>query len=277
VNPRNPDEEIAELYTNKNVDRLIRLYEHIASPPLIAEYNNRLARLEKMLPARGRLLDLACAAGYFFEQAAKRGWEAHGIDVGEWTREAASRRGLTNLHVGRLIDLGFPDEHFDVVHAAQLFEHLTNPRDELAEIHRILRPGGVIYVDVPNYRTLPILLGKDDFVLNTPPQHINYFTSTTLRSLLQTAGFRDVQISTSGGLKWENLFGRGIHGELKAYDRDLAEGKPRQMPKVAPASNSFIARCKQAVTSMLVKPLLYDRCRFGILLVGTGRRPKRVS
>lgn len=183
MNPQYSKDSLAKLYTVRDSQVLIDLYAKIASPSVIEEYRQTLSLLESYVPGRGRLLDFACAAGYFFEQAAKKGWEAHGVDLGEWTKDAAKVRGLTNLHVGQLRELRFPDHYFDVVYAGQVLEHLWELREDCSEIFRILRPGGLFYADVPNYQTLSILLGKDDFRLNTPPQHINYFTPKTLHLL----------------------------------------------------------------------------------------------
>jgi SAM-dependent methyltransferase len=245
------------------------LYARIASPSQIKEYNRIIDYFEKLLPARGRLLDFACGAGYFFEQAQQRGWDAHGTDIGEWTKEAARARGLANLHVGRLADLSFPTHHFDLVYASQVLEHLPEPKADLAEIHRILRPGGLLYVDVPNFRTLPIMLRKDDFILNMPPQHINYFTPRTLRALLRTAGFSDVRLASCGGLKWENLLGRRIQTEITtAYGIDKSAGHCVQSANGKASQLSIARLAKKAIVTTLIKPVLYDRLKLGINLQG---------
>jgi 2-polyprenyl-3-methyl-5-hydroxy-6-metoxy-1,4-benzoquinol methylase len=275
MNPRYCNEALEGLYTQKkDVAALIEHYDKIASPATIAQYNLRLDFIERHMPGRGRLLDFACAAGHFFEQAAKRGWEAHGVDIGEWTQEAASVRGLANMHVGYLNDIAFSDEYFDVVHAAQVFEHLESPREALKEIRRILRPGGLLYVDVPNYRTLPIMLNKDDFMLNAPPQHINFFTPGTLSAMLSSADFKDIRIHTSGGLKWENLLGIKTQNalidphkkETPAITIDAPQGR------IPSRFSGLRGTMKKAVMAGFVKPVLYDWSKLGMLLIGVARR-----
>lgn len=274
VNPRYSEEDLGKCYTNKDSDNLISLYSRIASSSVIESYNRTLDWLEKLVPTRGRLLDFACAAGYFFEQALKRGWDAHGTDLGMWTKEAARARGVPNLHVGRLIDLHFPDHHFDVVYAAQVLEHLPAPNEDLAEIRRILRPGGLLYVDVPNYRTLPIILGRDDFLLNTPPQHINYFTSRSLRTLLQSAGFRDVRITSSDGLKWENLIGRSFESDIKtAYGIGTSESTGPSSAHRPRSRSGVTHMVKRMVVASAIKPIFYDCLKVGMNLIGVARRP----
>jgi SAM-dependent methyltransferase len=273
-NPRLSSERLTKLYTSKDPSALIQLYSKIATPDVITEYGKTLDYIEQHVPGRGRLLDYACAAGYFFELASKRGWEAHGVDIGAWTQAAADARGLRNLHVGTLSDLNFPDEYFDVVYAAQVFEHLPQPREELTELRRILRPGGLLYVDVPNYRCLSIACGVDDFELNMPPQHINYFSAESLYKLVNFCKFADIDMRTSGGLKWENFFGRSIRSDIAAAYRP---GKVSRLEANGSTSEFHqrwtAARFKDVIRAWIVKPILYDRLKLGITLSLTGRRP----
>lgn len=275
TNPQYTPEALSLIYTRRDTARLEDLYARIASPSILSEYQETLDFLERRLPGRGRLLDFACAAGYFFELAGKRGWEAHGVDIGEWTLAVARARGLKNLHVGNLRDLRFPDQYFDVVYAAQVLEHLHDPRKELMEMRRILRPGGILYVDVPNYRTLPNMLGKDDFLLNMPPQHINYFTPRTLNTLLEAVGFRAIRIRSSSGLKWENLFGKPIRSDiLKAYGLGgYKNGDPTGSSK-AVSRWGVAKRLKKTLTACLVTPIFYRALKVGMLLIGDARNPE---
>jgi 2-polyprenyl-3-methyl-5-hydroxy-6-metoxy-1,4-benzoquinol methylase len=275
VNPQYTGESLAELYTIRDTAALTDLYARIVSPLQIEQYRQSLRLLERGLPGRGRLLDFACAAGYFLEEASKAGWEAHGVDLGEWAKEAAEARGAQlNLHVGLLRDLRFPDHYFDVVYAAQVFEHLPQPREDLAEIRRILRPGGLLYVDVPNYRNLAGVLGKDDFLLNTPPQHINYFTAHTLSFLLKSAGFQDVRLSSSGGLKLENVFGRSTQSDIAdAYRFSEKKGEDGPALGEAPLDRGGKHRLKQVVVSLFVKPVFYRWLKVGMTLAALARRP----
>lgn len=90
-------------------------------------FDSLVERLEKLLGGVGRLLDLGCGPAYFFERAAKRVWDAHGVDLGERTAAAAAARNLKNPHVENLADQSFSDGHFDAVVSIEVFEHLTDP------------------------------------------------------------------------------------------------------------------------------------------------------
>lgn len=224
VNPQYGAAELITQYESRPEDEFILMYERLAKTSAYDDYKRILGEIEAFLPQRGRLLDFGCAAGYFFELASRRGWDAHGVDVGPWTRKAAAARQLENLHVGLLKDLSFPTGHFDVVYSNQVVEHLQKPKDDLAEIRRILRPGGLIYLNVPNYQCLSILLGRDQFEMNKPMGHLNYFTPRTLRALLEASKFHVIRTSTYGGVKWENILGRRIKSDqLSAYELSNVE------------------------------------------------------
>ena len=81
------------------------------------------------------------------------------------------------------------DGHFDQVILWHVLEHLTNPREVLAEIHRILKPGGQVIVAVPNFSSLQAeWTGPAWFHLDLP-RHLYHFPVEGLRTLLQRTQF----------------------------------------------------------------------------------------
>lgn len=270
VNPQLSMAAQMAIYQEKrDVGKLIKLYKDFMTPSVLAGYDRKLQTFEVMLGRQGKILDFACAAGYFLERATARGWCAHGVDIGEWAGEAAKERGVRNVHVGYLSEICFPKNHFDVIYAAQVLEHLQDLLGTLAELRRILKPGGILYVDVPNYNTIPIMLGKDDFYLNDPPQHINFFTPQTLKALLQKATFESIQLSTEGGMKWENLIGRPIISDIADSYRTTHNAP---MSIVPPLKFDIFAKFKY-VLRPFVSSVLYGWWKVGINLVGFSRRP----
>ena len=275
VNPQPPPAAVADIYTDRDADYLTEFYARSATPAVLDGYHAALERLERLLPGRGRLLDFGCAAGYFTETAARRGWDAVGVDLGKWTKDAAARRGFHGIRVGPLEGMGFAPGTFDIVNASQVFEHLSAPRQMLAELAALLRPGGLLAVDVPNYHTLSILLGRDDFASNTPPQHLNYFTPRTLRALLRSGGLRTVRVGTGGGLKWENLLGRPVRSDIldaHAATRAGNAAPPAPTAAAAPAKPGWKSRLKGLVMAGVVKPVFYDALKTGMLLYAVARK-----
>jgi len=272
VNPQPTAEELHAAYADRDADDLLQLYAQAMTPARAAELDAVLAKLERLVPTKGKLLDFGCGAGYLVERALARGWAAHGLEAGKWAKSAAEARGVKTVHVGSLTEGLFPPEHFDVVAAKQVLEHIPDLKAELAHLRAALRPGGLFYADVPNYRCLSIVCGRDDFELNTPPQHLNYFTPRTLTRLFKTCGFELVDVDTSGGLKWENLIGRRINSPVaKAYrehDAAVAAGTTPTYTATAPVKGRGMKRWVMP----FVRAVLYRRAKVGMTLAVTAQR-----
>jgi SAM-dependent methyltransferase len=145
-----------------------------------------------------RLLDIGCGAGSLLEAARKHGWQAQGLDVS--SHAAKHVRGLGfEVFEGELQEAAYPSHHFDVVTAAELLEHIPDPRTLVREVARILRPGGLFWTTTPHARGLSARVLGLDWRCIWPPEHLQLFSIGGLKALLGSAGFRDIHIDTTGG------------------------------------------------------------------------------
>jgi SAM-dependent methyltransferase len=143
----------------------------------------------------GRLLDVGCATGDFLVAAQERGWAAQGVELSGHAAGVARRRRV-DVRVGTLRNARFPDAAFDVVTMLDVIEHLNDPMAELRETRRVLRPGGIICVETPNWDSIyRRVLGRRWAALQ-PRLHLLYFDRTTLREALSRAGFQVVRSLT---------------------------------------------------------------------------------
>lgn len=274
ANPQLSVDALNRLYQRKPDPRgLIDYYASQTTPKVLAGYDEKLAKLKKLTGNVGKILDVGCGAAYLVERAAKSGWDASGVEIGEWARDAASARNVKSIYIGELKQLEFPNNHFDAIYCAQVLEHLKSPLELLGEINRILRSGGIFYVDVPNYRTLPVLLGRDDWYMNHPPQHVNYFTSSTMTKLFERAGFFVEELYTEGGLKLEVLF--------KSLNQDRRDDESKsQRPegeKTSEGSSLELARpsIHKRLAMPVVKHLFYDTLKVGVNIVAFARKGRQ--
>jgi 2-polyprenyl-3-methyl-5-hydroxy-6-metoxy-1,4-benzoquinol methylase len=152
-----------------------------------------LDELEGVPP--GRLLDVGCATGEFLLAARERGWEAVGVEVSPYAAAAARRRGL-QVHSGTLADVPSPATTFDVVTLLDVVEHLEDPLGALRAIHRLLRPGGLVVVETPNWRSIYRVLLRGRWAAFQPRFHLMFFEERTLRRALETSGFRTLRAGT---------------------------------------------------------------------------------
>lgn len=145
-------------------------------------------QLTKGLPAGARVLDFGCGRGVLLKALLDRGYEAHGTEVSRHAAEGADPRAQIRI-ANNLVNANYPDEHFDQIIVWHVLEHLTNPRETLQEMRRILRPGGRIVVAVPNFASWQSqLFGAAWFHLDLP-RHLFHFTENSLQRLLTETGF----------------------------------------------------------------------------------------
>jgi ubiquinone/menaquinone biosynthesis C-methylase UbiE len=104
------------------------------------------------------LLDIGCGPGTLTVDLARRvsGGRVVGVDRSDEVLAQASAHASTNgVHVefrkGDVYGLDFPDSSFDIVHAHQVLQHLTDPVGALREMRRVVRPGGVVAIRDSDY------------------------------------------------------------------------------------------------------------------------------
>ncbi|HXC65127.1 MAG TPA: class I SAM-dependent methyltransferase [bacterium] len=101
----------------------------------------------------GRLLDLSCGLGYFLMAAREHdaSLRLEGLDHSAYAvREAQARVPEARVRRGDALKQPYPDNRFDTVTCLGSLEHYSDPEQGLAEIHRVLKPGGKALIYVPN-------------------------------------------------------------------------------------------------------------------------------
>lgn len=138
---------------------------------------------------KGKLLDVGCGDGERAAWYQNRGFEVYGVEISE--RAVASARDLgLNVKQGTLPDARYPDSFFDVVLMAHVLEHTHSPGSYLREAYRILKPGGMLAVAVPNIEAHSADVFKACWRLLMPPIHLYHFSIDTLSRFLSESGFK---------------------------------------------------------------------------------------
>jgi len=158
---------------------------------LLPHFQRRLRALDTLVPARGRLLDYGCAAGYFLQLAQSDGWRIAGVELSaDMARQAEQTLGTS---VAR--DLSqMPPDPFDVITLWEVIEHLPQPVTQLRRLFDRLRPGGVLMLSTPNTGHWQALREPEAWVGFRPPSHLLFFTRDTLAEALRHAGFERVVV-----------------------------------------------------------------------------------
>ncbi len=149
------------------------------------------------LPAQGTVLDVGCGSGQTLSWFRRQwpGWATLGVDVARDGLRAALAGGQERVLAGSALELPLPDTSVDAVITLDVLQHLPLDGGDtraLAEIRRVLRPGGVLFVRT-NAQALPRT--PDDAEFN-----FHRYTTPELRRKLEAAGFRVSRIGRVNAL-----------------------------------------------------------------------------
>jgi SAM-dependent methyltransferase len=183
-------------------------------------------RCSGLLPG-GRILDLGCGVGHSYHLLAPR--QTVGVDIDPSALADQDRE----THVADMRDLPFPDDNFDGVLSVQSIEHVPDPERAIAEVRRVLRPGGTAVLVTPNRLTF----ARPDEIID--PYHYVEFSADELRRLC-TPSFEVVEL--------RGLFGSPRYLELVAAERVKLDRLLRRDPL---RLRRFVPRA--------VRQRLYDR------------------
>ena len=143
----------------------------------------------------GTVLDVGCGNGLLLKCFHEAGWTCFGVDLSPWAQKPAQEYGF-DFYQGKIEELGLPDSKYDLVLSASTLEHISEPRPHVAELLRVVKPGGRIYFSgIPNYASASIRMGLSDFYSNKPPAHVNYFTCKSLSFLLGSLSVKPANFS----------------------------------------------------------------------------------
>lgn len=217
-------------------------------------WERRMARLEALLPKPGRLLDVGCGTGVFLQLARQRGWEVAGTEFSDFACKNAEAGGFPIVQ-GEVWEARFPENSFDAITCWHVLEHAADPRRLLEECHRIVRPGGWLFVATPNlhdyfFQSVYLITRGHRPCLYEPHErelHLYMFSHLTLRKLVSAARFQVAHVGFDQGAAavwgkwaveqlaylWFRLTGLhwGMALELHARKPEVRKWKPDDPPR----------------------------------------------
>lgn len=154
--------------------------------------------LERLVPPENtELLEIGCGQGELLMEASKRGFRVSGLEISAHAAAIANHRlGAPAVRVGAIDAVPLPMGPFGAVAAADVIEHVRDPRGFLMRIHELLEPGGVLLLITPSLNSWTRrLLGHR--WMEYKVEHLSYFSASSIRLLLERCGFGEIRVSPS--------------------------------------------------------------------------------
>ena len=147
-----------------------------------------LSYLKKQNP--GKLLDIGCGHGWLMS-ALNNKWNKYGIDISNFASKSASKYG--KIFIGDLKN--FKGKKFDFITALHIIEHHPKPERLIKKIYKILKPGGTLILETPDFDSAAARRFGNNFRMLKDKTHISLFSQDSLIRFIRDSKFKIFQIN----------------------------------------------------------------------------------
>ena len=166
---------------------------HDLAKKLLAVYgkNNNLSAL--------KVLDIGCGDGYLLSTFLQLGCDVYGTEFDEESITICKNKGITMLDGGMLpcvsVDIKDSDK-FDLIIMTEVIEHIQNPIDVISNAYNLMKNNGIMYFTTPNFNSLERRILGSDWGMIGYPEHLSYYTKSTMNKLLIENNMQQIYIQT---------------------------------------------------------------------------------
>ncbi|MFH1239562.1 MAG: class I SAM-dependent methyltransferase [bacterium] len=189
LNPRPAKEDIAKFYPgdfNRRPDSV--LYKLIA--PSFKAARQQTIRALKIIKGRGKVLDIGCGNGDFLLAMYEQGYDVSGAEPNAAAEEFCPAQIRGRIVYKNLEDCAFSNQSFDIVTSFQSLEHAHDLNGLLAEVSRILKDDGLLYLCLPSADFFEARFFKAYYYNLEVPRHLYFFNKKSLEAILSKHGFK---------------------------------------------------------------------------------------
>ncbi|MCL4552103.1 MAG: class I SAM-dependent methyltransferase, partial [Candidatus Marsarchaeota archaeon] len=203
-----------------------------------------IAQLVLQRKSEGKLLDVGCSVGTFFENFLSTSWQLFGVDPSQYAGEFARRRFNATVQVGTLDETDLPSDFFDAVTILDTLYYMNDPAQELAEAGRVLKSNGLLIVEIANLKyslfrgqsLLSFLLDRKSTRFKYDARHLYIFPTPAVVSYLLSIGLSIAAIVPLGTPLRRGFVGSQV-GQVSAQAmicaNRMSQGYIDLAPKVA--------------------------------------------
>ncbi len=148
------------------------------------------------LKSGGAILDIGCSSGAFLKSLQSPSWQLYGVEISEEAAAAARKVAGAQVFVGDPLDAPFTPESFDVITCFHLLEHVYDPLELMKRARAWLRPGGFLYVVLPNINSWEARIFRSYWYGLELPRHLVHFSPQSLEQAAGSASLETTKLHT---------------------------------------------------------------------------------
>ncbi len=162
-------------------------------------YSRRLEIIQKLLninymdDPQGSILDIGSSGGWFLEYFQDHEWRVLGLEPSPTAKRWAEQNDVVTIQ-GTFQGFISPYE-WDVIHCSQVLEHILDPTSFLEKAKILLKPNGLLVLEIPNDFNRLQLLSDNQYWVHL--HHLHYFSQSSALKLLRDCGFECLKIDAS--------------------------------------------------------------------------------
>ena len=193
--PYPTDEQLQNAYADDYYGEKEEKFESLFEKIVDGFRRRRAVRLSRRLDKGAAVLDVGCGNGKFLQELnLKKPCRLFGVEPGKKQAERAGRIPEITLKQGVLEAGDFPDESMDAVTLFHVFEHLPEPAKTLEIVDRVLKPGGLLVLSMPNINSLQSKWFRGKWLHLDPPRHLLFLPISALDREMRKRGFEPVSL-----------------------------------------------------------------------------------
>jgi SAM-dependent methyltransferase len=146
--------------------------------------------LSGLIPPRSRILEIGCGRGLLLSALHQRGHECWGIERSDLAANRAKEISGLKILTAPLSGCDLSHSNFDLVILWHVLEHLHDPAGTLDILHHLLKPGGLVVMEVPNLSSLQSRISGHLWFHLDIERHLYHFTPAGLLGLMKNQGFQ---------------------------------------------------------------------------------------
>ena len=221
TNPRPKEDELGKYYKSEDyvshsntkkgfinyTYQAVRKYTLLKKLQLISKYFKT-----------GKILDIGCGTGEFLSTCKSAGWQTIGIEPDAGARKMAiDNYGLDIKEEDELKNL--ESESFEIISMWHVLEHVPNLNERIEEIKRLIKPGGIIIIAVPNCSSLDAKIYKENWAAYDVPRHLYHFTPNDISTLFSNHGLNVFKILP---MKFDSFYVSMLSEKMKTGKPNIA-------------------------------------------------------